>query len=67
MSKSRNDVESFGIQAVSGVLRKAEHLSPQLNEIERSKGYDGFISIVKNPSDKIEDEIGRVYVQGLLL
>ncbi len=63
MSKSRNDVESFGIQAVSGVLRKAEHLSPQLNEIERSKGYDGFISIVKNPSDKIEDEIGRVYVQ----
>lgn len=63
MSESRNDIETFGVEKVQSCLRKAKHLSPRLNVNDKSPGYDGYISIVKQPTDKIEDELCRVFVQ----
>lgn len=63
MSKSSGDIESFGIDAVSSAIRKGQHLSPQLNKNEKTPSYDGYVSIIKKPTGRIEDEIGRVFVQ----
>lgn len=63
MSKTRGDIEAFGIDAVSSVIRKGQHLSPQLNKNEKTPSYDGYVSIINNQTGKIEDEIGRVFVQ----
>ena len=48
MSKTRGDIEAFGIDAVSSVIRKGQHLSPQLNKNEKTPSYDGYVSIINN-------------------